>query len=175
MRPGSPVRSPAQQVKMAQYLWDSSSKLASAELTVPRSASTPAKVWVALATYTKAIQVNNLPATAPISGRDAIFARPQTTVEQVNTAEVVGVCATQAEAEAAVNLHRSQHGQLQAEYTVTEHQVGAPEEPQAAPAPTASLCVGGCGTALSDGTSFCQRCREKQWANSGWRPTSKDE
>ena len=170
MRPGSPVRSPAQQVKMAHLLWDNGAKLVPAE-----RKSTPAEVWVALATYTKAVAVNNLPATAPISGRDAIFNRPQASIEQVNTAAVVAVCNTKDEADRAVNLHRSLNAQLQAEYSVTQHRVGAPEEPKATAAPETYPCIGGCGTTMSGGISMCQRCREKHWANSGWVPTSKDE
>lgn len=167
MRPGSPVRSPAEKVKMAHAVWGSGDRLAQAER---KAASTPAEVWVALATYTKAVQVNNAVATAPISGGpQAIFNRPQATVEQVNAAEVVGVGRDRAEAEAAVALHRSLNDQLQAEYSVSQHRVGPP--PEAAPSAPAETykCIGGCGRTLSGGVSYCEPCRQNQWASSGWR------
>ena len=167
MRPGSPVRSPAEKVKLAHAVWGSGDRLAQAE----RTASTPAEVWVALATYTKAIQVNNAVATAPISGGpQAIFSRPQATVEQVNTAEVVGVCETAHDAEGAITAHRSTHAQLQAEYSVTKHRVGAPPVDHAVTAPADTYpCIGGCGRTLTGGVSYCDPCRQKQWASSGWR------
>lgn len=166
MRPGSPVRSPAEKVRLAHAVWNSGDRLAQAE----RTASTPAEVWVALATYTKAIQVNTAVATAPISGGpQAIFSRPQATVEQVNTAEVVGVGNTEEDAHKSVALHRSLFAQLQAEYTVTKHLVGPPQAaPAAAPADTYP-CIGGCGRTLTGGVSYCDPCRQKQWASSGWR------
>ena len=162
MRPGSPVRSPAK--SQLNY------RNPSATHTAPAPATpAPAQVWVALATYTKAVQVNNTVATQPISGGpQGIFNRPQATIEQVNTAEVVAVCYNRAEAEAAVAIHKAAHAQLQAEYQVGEHSVAAPEQPKPA-APETYQCIGGCGRNLTGGVSYCEPCRQKLWASSGWR------
>lgn len=160
MRPGSPVRSPAKSL--------SSNRPATHTAPAPATPA-PAQVWVALATYTKAVQINSSVATQPISGGpQGIFNRPQATVEQVNTAEVVAICYTQADADLAVGLHRATHGQLQADYSVSEHRVAAPEEPKPA-TPDTYQCIGGCGRTLTGGVSWCEPCRQKLWASSGWR------
>lgn len=133
-------------------------------------------VFVALATFTKTVVVRDTAVSEPLSGgRMGIFNR-QTVQEAQLGAEVVGVYGTEAEAQRAVEAHRAAYPGLNAEYTVSSHTVGAKVADKPAAAVTESRCIGeGCGQRTPNGQSFCQRCREKQWANSGWRPESRDE
>lgn len=158
MRPGSPVRNPATPPRNS-----------SATHTAPAPATpAPAQVWVASVSYTKAVQINSAVAAQPIAGgRQGIFNR-QATVEQVNTSEVLAVCHTRDEAELAVSIHKATHGQLQADYRVEQHQVAAPAEPAPTTVDTCQ-CIGGCGRNVTGGVSYCDPCRQKLWASSGWK------
>jgi phage-related baseplate assembly protein len=132
------------------------------------------EVWVAVAVYTKAVQVSTRPATEPIGGRQAIFSRPQTQLTQVNAAEIIAVRATHQEASDAVAKHRAVNPDLGAEYKIEQHPVGEPaDEPAQQPAP--NLCIGGCGRTAPNSQSYCQPCRETLWKQSGWVPDGKDE
>lgn len=134
-----------------------------------------ASVWVALAVYTKAVQVSSVVAATPMTGgRQGIFNRPKTTVteEQLNC-EILGVAASEEIAGMFVESHRFDHPQLGAEYRVEEHPVGRPEK-RADPAPVDSKCVG-CGTRLAGPVVWCEPCRQNLWASRGWTPDSKDE
>lgn len=162
MRPGSPVKS------LARPQGDRSAPMPNGTGGGGRG-SVPSTVWVALAIYTKAVQVNNSISTAPISGGpQAIFNRSQT-VEQVNTAEVVAVCVHRSEAELMVEVHKQHNGQLQAEYTITEMKVGLGEREAPQEAPATYQCIGGCGKTLTGGVSYCGPCQRKLWESSGWK------
>lgn len=158
MRPGSPVKPVNNWTRPPMSLPQN-----------PPVAAVPATVWVALATFTKAVQINNTINADPLSGGpQAIFNRPKAEVVEVNAAEVVAVCATKTQADQAVADHKARHDKLQAEYVVTEHRIGVPEAPVSKPADTYD-CIGGCGRTLSGGVSYCEPCRQKLWASSGWR------
>lgn len=132
------------------------------DIVIGRETIMPAKVWVAIAVWTKAVAVNvrrDIPG-GQVQGRMGIFANAGSVeTRDVISAEVVAVCYTQAECEQVVADHKAVHGDA-AEYKVAEYPVGVPQravvsQPQAITAP----CVK-CGTILSDGTSFCAPCRK---------------
>lgn len=123
------------------------------------------EVWVALATFTREVRVKYGASTEPLKGGPmAIFSRPVAEFEEVNTAEVLGVFFSEADAEGAVESHRSANEALHAEYSVKLFPLSRrPVRAEEPAVPVVSPCIM-CGVALNDGTSYCQPCRAKRFA-----------
>lgn len=116
--------------------------------------SPPANVWVVVEIYSKSVQISHGASTQPISGKAAIFQKPEVT-QQV-AARVYGVYATEADARRDL---RPKEG---AEYLVDCHSVWShkglvPVEP-AAPAPQGCIL---CGAPTA--TSYCKPCEQERF------------
>lgn len=98
----------------------------------------------------------------PVTGRMGIFQKPKTETKEITKAEVVGAYSTEDAAAAAVDAHRAANRGVQLEYVTTLVDIDGGGNPLLPAQPAGCIM---CGTPLADGTSYCQPCREKMWAD----------
>lgn len=122
----------------------------------PPAAKCPPYVWVVVEVYTKAVQISRGAATGEISGKAAIFARPEV-VQQV-AARTIGVYASKSLAEAAAEMHRVDG----AEYHISCHEVEVDYVEQQAVTKIPQQCARCYGPAVSTFCDACQMERNRQ-------------
>lgn len=128
-------------------------------------------VWVAVCCQTRAVAVtlNNTAAVAPVAGRNAIFDRPQPSVEETFAAQVLCVSADRADCDQAIAAHKTGVSVAGAEYTVTEHVLGLAAAPSAPVAgPQLHPCIDCGGHQLPADISRCPTCQKAYWQSCGW-------
>lgn len=131
----------------------------------PPATTPPVSVWVAIAVATKAIVVQDrrqAPSVSPMGqgGKLSIFAQGPPVTQESFAAEVIAVTADRETCEQAVAAHTARNGGF--EYKIGEHPVGWDAEQHQLAEVQRTPCVD-CGIPVSDGTSFCQPCRQKRF------------
>jgi hypothetical protein len=121
----------------------------------------PYEVWAAVILVTRQVSFKDVPATAPLSGYDALFAPIRT--EERLSARVVAAGLTQAECEAALAEWKAQHPDIQGDTVISSVRLGRPsvQADGEAPASASAHCIG-CGVVISGGFR-CQPCTKAHW------------
>jgi hypothetical protein len=121
----------------------------------------PPEVWVAVVLVTRQVAYKDVPATAPLSGYDALFAPVRT--EARLSALVVAAAVGRDECEQALADWKAAHPETQGDTVVSSVRLGrqlsvGSEAPASTPAQT---CIG-CGSPISGGFR-CERCTKAHW------------
>lgn len=115
----------------------------------------PASVWVVVELYSKAVRITpNVAATGQVSGKAAIFQKPEIT--QQLAGRIVGVFLDEKTARESFTLVEG------AEYIVERHPVGSSPAPLAAAPVLEQSCARCYGPAVSTFCDACQMERNRQ-------------